>query len=879
MVRARQVDTVVLQLILDAISKIRGQKQRPSDERICNILHTQGYDKHETIELLENCVREGHILQVHNKGKVSYRDPSAAPNRFISTSTSSTPSTTTTNTVVPVIPPDLQQFIVAALRQLKENDGSTLQEIGRFLIDRQLVKTDINQLLSQLRFDMKRCLKSGTIVKNGKFYRLVSRSIKRKKKIEPSPICSFCLQPAKKNRSNEYEELLSCVDCGNSGHPSCLKYSPELTSRVKTEPWQCIECKTCSYCQNAGNPDNLLFCDACDKGFHMECLSPPLTGMPSGRWVCDLCQGKRANKSLKKRGRPTGESPTNHKKRRQSLTTLENSNSRKDLDTGDLPCGKKCLIFKLCKHNIDSNSLSNEDVTETDYTLFRKARDKTAEKAAALSSNLQPTRSPDVIEFGKFKISTWFSAPYPQEYASLPELYLCEFCLKYLKSRSILERHMSKCSWLHPPANEIYRKHELSVFEVDGMTNKIYCQNLCLLAKLFLDHKTLYYDVEPFLFYVLTKNDEYGCHLVGYFSKEKSCQQRYNVSCIMTLPPYQKQGFGRFLIDFSYLLSRVEGQPGTPEKPLSPLGMISYHRYWQSAILEYFHYHSNDEHVTIKDISRASGIDPHDIAAMLEYMNMIQRSDEGFVIIVDNDRVKKHMEKLANRKRIETDPECLQWTPLVSGNVFFSDYEAEEKFDKLDNCNSSDIEDAIVDVGDVKDDVYISCNGDSNGEDSKTTAIVKDEELTLAELNNDNSQGTDGSSQQNIPSKRRRGRPRKYPVAQLSDLTDETNGDLDDRIEDNALSDRNCLPSTVDDSNDIDHTIDNCLSLNGLSNDLENGSNNDYSNENSDNNERDHTATLVESATDDVESISSNGGVVGNGDSYAGGTDSETDHR
>lgn len=38
--------------------------------------------------------------------------------------------------------------------------------------------------------------------------------------------------------------------------------------------------------------------------------------------------------------------------------------------------------------------------------------------------------------------------------------------------------------------------------------NKIYSQTLCLLAKLFLDHKTLYYDVEPFLFYVLTKNDQ-----------------------------------------------------------------------------------------------------------------------------------------------------------------------------------------------------------------------------------------------------------------------------------------------------------------------------------------------------------------------------------
>lgn len=29
----------------------------------------------------------------------------------------------------------------------------------------------------------------------------------------------------------------------------------------------------------------------------------------------------------------------------------------------------------------------------------------------------------------------------------------------------------------------------LQVWEVDGKKSKIYCQNLCLLAKMFLDHK------------------------------------------------------------------------------------------------------------------------------------------------------------------------------------------------------------------------------------------------------------------------------------------------------------------------------------------------------------------------------------------------------
>lgn len=36
------------------------------------------------------------------------------------------------------------------------------------------------------------------------------------------------------------------------GHPSCLKFSPELTVRVKALRWQCIECKTCSSCRDQG---------------------------------------------------------------------------------------------------------------------------------------------------------------------------------------------------------------------------------------------------------------------------------------------------------------------------------------------------------------------------------------------------------------------------------------------------------------------------------------------------------------------------------------------------------------------------------------------------------------------------------------------------
>lgn len=67
---------------------------------------------------------------------------------------------------------------------------------------------------------------------------------------------------------------------------------------------------------------------------------------------------------------------------------------------------------------------------------------------------------------------------------------------------------------------------------------------------MFLDHKTLYYDVEPFLFYVMTTADASGAKFVGYFSKEKRSPTN-NVSCIMTLPVRQRKGWGNLLIDFS----------------------------------------------------------------------------------------------------------------------------------------------------------------------------------------------------------------------------------------------------------------------------------------------------------------------------------------
>ena len=159
-------------------------------------------------------------------------------------------------------------------------------------------------------------------------------------------------------------------------------------------------------------------------------------------------------------------------------------------------------------------------VSEYDLQLFRDAQAIASENIENELTKL-PCRGSGTkwVIMGKNNMEVWYQSVYPEDVQRLPKLYLCEFCLRYQKSEVGMKRHAAKCVWRHPPGDEIYRKGKLCVWQVDGKRHKNYCQFLCLLAKFFLDHKTLYFDVDPFLFYIMTIADSDGCHIVGYFSK------------------------------------------------------------------------------------------------------------------------------------------------------------------------------------------------------------------------------------------------------------------------------------------------------------------------------------------------------------------------
>lgn len=303
------------------------------------------------------------------------------------------------------------------------------------------------------------------------------------------------------------------------------------------------------------------------------------------------------------------------------------------------------------KRDKDKNVFNTED-----HGGLNQNEIKSHEEATKVKTILE-------LEFGKYKTECWYFSPYPEGYHNINCLYLCEWCLSFYIDKKDQEKHDLICPLKHPPGNEIYRDGDISMFEVDGKKERNYCENLCYLGKLFLDHKTLAWDTDPFLFYILTEYDQYGFHFVGYFSKEKESTSNFNVACILVFPFYQRKGYGKFLIDFSYLLSRKEGKIASPEEPLSDLGFSTYFSYWTQTIIKVLKEYK-DTFITIQKISELTSIRSQDIAKVVEELTILRPFNNQYIIIAD-DKILDELFIKAGKPGYPLFPEKLLWSPYL----------------------------------------------------------------------------------------------------------------------------------------------------------------------------------------------------------------------
>ena len=139
----------------------------------------------------------------------------------------------------------------------------------------------------------------------------------------------------------------------------------------------------------------------------------------------------------------------------------------------------------------------------------------------------------------------------------------------------------------------------------------------------------------------------------------------------MVLPSYQKKGYGRLLIDFSYLLSRVEGQLGSPEKPLSDLGRVSYYCYWKSVVSRALNENFSDQDmIRIRDLCNITGVSGSDIATALMKLGYASQTETKSAIevpkvcITVKAKKQKEMEsKYSTSKHLDLDESKLKWSP------------------------------------------------------------------------------------------------------------------------------------------------------------------------------------------------------------------------
>ncbi|KAL9090811.1 MAG: hypothetical protein Q9159_001752 [Coniocarpon cinnabarinum] len=240
----------------------------------------------------------------------------------------------------------------------------------------------------------------------------------------------------------------------------------------------------------------------------------------------------------------------------------------------------------------------------------------------------------------------------PKYNAHVERLYICETCFRYTPYLSAYMTHVNgRCANIHaPPGQIVYlspgmpyhptktlepnsdprapygdmepvlrKSSGYALYEIDGDEDKLFCQNLSLFAKLWVESKSVGFDVGGFTFYVLvemtapqrsdvapqkmpgakasprdTRNlrsasasseegsrptvpgedahldeDDVPNRIVGYFSKEKNSWDNNNLACILVFPPWQGQGVGQLLIEASYYLGEREGRFGGPERRTS----------------------------------------------------------------------------------------------------------------------------------------------------------------------------------------------------------------------------------------------------------------------------------------------------------------------
>ena len=129
------------------------------------------------------------------------------------------------------------------------------------------------------------------------------------------------------------------------------------------------------------------------------------------------------------------------------------------------------------------------------------------------------------------------------------------------------------------------------------------------------------------------------------------------------------------LIEFSYLLTKVEQKTGSPEKPLSDMGLLSYRGYWRLVMCYYLV--NQKSPISISQISEDTGMTPDDIISALEALRALVRDPvtKTYALRLDTTYFKEYIAKHEKKDYPRINPEALVWVPYVMNRGLSMHYE------------------------------------------------------------------------------------------------------------------------------------------------------------------------------------------------------------
>jgi hypothetical protein len=97
--------------------------------------------------------------------------------------------------------------------------------------------------------------------------------------------------------ASEASKLIFCCDCGEAYHSYCVFPANNESGRIERvidREWRCMNCSRCDECfsdcaqGSESRADEYIYCDSCDKAFHLSCITPKLHVIPEFSWYCKV---------------------------------------------------------------------------------------------------------------------------------------------------------------------------------------------------------------------------------------------------------------------------------------------------------------------------------------------------------------------------------------------------------------------------------------------------------------------------------------------------------------------------------------------------------------------------------------------------------------